>query len=99
MPAGWVAVNRRRPHHHRSAGHGETLGYYTSAGPAYGPLRYCDVVGAIGVLEDLGQPLSAGMASCIGENAAGVAVWKLSIRGRDMLGRWIVFHRRFMPAE
>ena len=60
--------------------------------------RYCDVSGTINVLEALGQPSPVGTAVCIGENAAGVAVWKLSIRERDMLGRWIVFHRGFMPA-
>jgi hypothetical protein len=75
------------------------LGYYTSAGPAYGPLRHCDVSGTISVLEALGQPLPVGVASCIGVDAAGAAVWKLCVRGRDQTGRWVVLHRRFQPAQ
>jgi hypothetical protein len=50
------------------------------------------------VRETIDQSPSIGMAFCIGENAAGVAVWKLSVRGRNLPGGRVVLHRRFIPA-
>jgi len=74
------------------------LRYFTSAGPSYGPMRHSDVAGTIDVRETIDQSPSIGMAFCIGENAAGVAVWKLSVRGRNLPGGRVVLHRRFIPA-
>jgi hypothetical protein len=74
------------------------LGYFTSAGPAMGVLLRRDVAGTIIVLEDLGGSSPVGMAFCTGENAAGVAVWRLSIGGRDLPGGRVVLHRSFRPA-
>jgi hypothetical protein len=71
------------------------LGFFTSAGPAYGPLLRRDVAGTLPVLEALGQPAPIGIAFCTGANAAGVAVWRLSIRGRDLPGGRVVLHRQF----
>ena len=75
------------------------MGYFTSAGPAYGPMRHCDVTGTIDVREAIDQSSPIGMAFCIGENAAGVAVWRLSIQGRNLPGGRVVLHRRFIPAS
>jgi hypothetical protein len=61
-------------------------------------MRLCDVAGTIDVLEAIDQSSPIGMAFCIGENAAGVAVWRLSIRGRNLPGGRVVLHRRFMLA-
>ena len=72
--------------------------YFTSAGPSYGALLRRDVVGTIDVLEPLSQSPSVGTAFCTGENAAGVAIWRLSIHGRDPLRGCVVLHRGFRPA-
>jgi hypothetical protein len=31
-----------------------------------------------------------GMASCTGWDAAGLAVWRLTVEGVDVSGRWII---------
>ncbi len=77
---------------------GETLRYFTSAGPFYGALLRRHVGGTIDVLETLGQSTSVGTAFCIGENAAGVAIWRLSIGGRDLPRGCVVLHRGFRSA-
>ena len=82
----------------RETNHGGILGYFTSAGPAQGALLRRDVAGTIIVLETLGQSSPVGTAFCTGENAAGVVVWRLSIRGRDVPGARVVQHRHFRPA-
>ena len=68
--------------------------YFTSAGPFYGPLLRRHVGGTIDVLEARGQSASVGTAFCTGENAAGVAIWRLSIRGRDLPRGCVIPHRR-----
>jgi hypothetical protein len=55
-------------------------------------------VGTISVLEALDPSSPVGTAFCTGANPAGVAVWRLSIRGRDVLGAHVVLHRSFRPA-
>ncbi|HVI83789.1 MAG TPA: hypothetical protein VNA86_00620 [bacterium] len=74
------------------------MGYVTSAGPAHGVLLRRDVAGTIDVLEALGEATPVGTAFCIGANPAGVALWRLSIRGRDMPGACVVLHRSFRSA-
>jgi hypothetical protein len=72
--------------------------YLTNCGPAHGALLCCDVVGTISVLEALDPSSPVGTAFCTGANPAGVAVWRLSIRGRDVPGAHVVLHRSFRPA-
>ena len=72
--------------------------YVTSAGPAHGALFRRDVAGTIDVLEALGEATLVGTAFCIGANPAGVALWRLSIRGRDRPGACVVLHRSFRSA-
>src|SRR5262249_10850692 len=92
------AADRERASSRRQGRSGEPLGSPTSAGPAYGPTRHCDVTGTIDLREAIDQSSPIGMAFCIGENAAGVAVWSLSIRGRNLPGGRVVLHRPFVPA-
>jgi hypothetical protein len=72
--------------------------YVTNGGPARGALLCRDVVGTIDILEALDPSSSVGTAFCTGANLAGVAVWRLSIRGRDVPGAHVVLHRSFRPA-
>ena len=52
----------------------------------------CDVVGTLHVLEALDSSSPIGTAFCTGANPAGVALWRLSIRGRHMPGAFVVLH-------
>jgi hypothetical protein len=54
-----------------------------------------DVAGTILVLEALDETTPVGTAFCTGANPAGVAIWRLSIRGRDAPGAYVVLHRSF----
>jgi hypothetical protein len=72
--------------------------YITNCGPARGALLCGDVVGTIDILEALDPSAPVGTAYCTGANPSGVAVWRLSIRGRDMPGAHVVLHRSFRPA-
>jgi hypothetical protein len=73
--------------------------YFTNAGPARGPLLYGTTPEAIGVLDAPGKLIPIGIAQCIGQDAAGLALWSLSVHGADMPGRWVVVDREFHPAE
>ena len=72
--------------------------YVTNAGPAHGALLCCDVIGTLHVLEALDSSSPIGTAFCTGANPAGVALWRLSIRGRHMPGAFVVLHRSFRPT-
>jgi hypothetical protein len=74
------------------------LRYITNGGPAHGALLCRDVVGTIGVLEARDPSSPVGTAFCTGANPAGVAIWRLSVRGRDVPGAHVVLHRSFRPA-
>jgi hypothetical protein len=69
--------------------------YITSDGPSRGALLRRDVARTIDVLEALDGTASVGTAFCTGANPAGVAIWRLSIRGRDVPGAYVVLHRSF----
>ncbi len=72
--------------------------YFTSDGPAHGALLRREVAGTIDVLEALDGTASVGTAFCTGANPAGVAIWRLSIRGRAASGADVVLHRSFRSA-
>ena len=40
-----------------------------------------------------------GMAKCIGWDPDGLAVWRLTVEGDDVPGRWIIVDREFRPVE
>jgi hypothetical protein len=59
-----------------------------------GPVRYGQVPGSIGVLDAPDKPMPIGMANCcIGWDSAGLAVWRLTVEGADVPGRWIIVDR------
>ena len=71
--------------------------YFTNAsGP--GPIRYGQLPGSIGVLDSPDHPMPIGMACCTGWDRAGLAVWRLTVDGDDVPGRWIIVDREFRPA-
>jgi hypothetical protein len=71
---------------------------FANAGPSRGPLLSGAAPGAIGVLEDLDQPIPIGMALAVGRDAAGLAVWTLTVHSDELPGRWLVIDREFRPA-
>jgi hypothetical protein len=73
--------------------------YCADVGPSIGLLLYEDSMRRIDVLEGFGSASPVGTASRLGSDDAGLAVWRLNIRGADLAGRWIVIDRRFVPAR
>jgi hypothetical protein len=71
--------------------------YFTSFGPQSGALLYSAALGAIAVLEARWKPKPIGVATCVGVNVKGQALWTLNVRDTDVPGRWIVVDRRFRP--
>ena len=72
--------------------------YFANAGPDRGPIVCGTTPDAIGMIEDLEKPIPVGMALCVGVDAAGRALWTLSVEGQDLPGRWIVEDGEFQPA-
>ena len=71
---------------------------FTSFGPQSGVLLYNAALGAIAVLEfhDGTEPI--GVATCVGVNVKGQALWTLHVHEDDVPGRWIVVDREFVPV-
>ena len=64
-----------------------------------GPIKYRQVPDAIGVLETPDNPEPIGNAFCTGWNAAGLAVWRLTVRTIELPGRWVIVDREFRRVE
>lgn len=62
----------------------ESPAYFASADRPMGPVRYRQLPGAIGI------------ASEVGQNGAGMAVWMLQIHGVNLPGRWVIVDRRLV---
>ncbi len=73
--------------------------YCADVGPSIGLLLFEDSMRSIDVLQNFGERSPVGTASRLGSDPAGLAVWRLTIRGADLDGRWIVLDRRFVPAS
>ena len=80
--------------------------YFTNVGPERGPVlkdtvpgAKDTVPGAIDVLEALDKPMPIGVALCVGRDAAGGAVWTLTVDDADVPGQWVVIDREFHPAQ
>ena len=71
--------------------------YFTSFGPQSGALLYSAAYGAIAVLEARRKRTPIGVATCVGGDVKGQALWTLNVRDADVPGRWIVVDRRFRP--
>jgi hypothetical protein len=70
------------------------------SGPRSGPILYRNAVDrAIGVLRARDYPWRIGMAVCSGRGKGGVALWKLTVRGVEVPGRWVVVDREFIPVH
>jgi hypothetical protein len=72
--------------------------YRADIGPSVGLLMFEDSMRRIDVLADFEDVTPVGTASRLGSDAAGLAVWQLSVHGADLGGRWIVIDRQFVPA-
>jgi hypothetical protein len=64
-----------------------------------GPVRYGQLPGSIGVLDSPDRPMPIGMANCTGWDPAGLAVWRLTVDGDDVPGRWVIVDCEFRPVE
>jgi hypothetical protein len=64
-----------------------------------GPVRYGQLPGSIGVLDSPDHPMPIGIASCIGWDRAGLAVWRLTVHDAEVPGRWLIVDREFRPVE
>lgn len=73
--------------------------YFSDRGPESGRVRYRDVDGMIDVFGDPGRSICIGQARCIGWDAAGSAVWRLSVGDEEDDGRWVIVDGEFQPAE
>ena len=73
------------------------MDYYANVGPVRGPARYRDTPPAAGVLEALDNPRPIGIASEAGWTENGVALWRLTVHGVALPGRWSIMDRRFIP--
>jgi hypothetical protein len=62
-------------------------------------VKYGVLPGSIGVLEAPDNAMPIGMASCIGWDLDGLAVWRLTIGGQEIEGRFVIIDREFRPAQ
>jgi hypothetical protein len=61
--------------------------------------HYPDSPAAIGVLETRAHPVPIGIATVVGWDEDGVALWKLTVRGAEVPGLWVVVDRESRPAR
>jgi hypothetical protein len=73
--------------------------YYADTGPVYGPLKYRDVVGALAVYEGPDCRAPVGTAHCIGWDAAGSAIWRLTVPDGDDEGPCVIADRQFISTR
>jgi hypothetical protein len=73
--------------------------YFSQAGPRFGPFLRQDVEGR--VIDVTGSPVrgtSIGTAQPCGWAAEAAQLWKLTVRGAELPGRWVLINRAFRPA-
>jgi hypothetical protein len=64
-----------------------------------GPVRCGQCPLVIGVSESQDSPMLVGEARCVGWTDKRLALWKLTVRGKEVPGRWIIFDRRFLKVQ
>jgi hypothetical protein len=64
-----------------------------------GPVKYRGMDESIAILDAPENAKQIGTATCSGWNAAGLAWWRLKVRGKVLPGLWVIFDRRFIPAQ
>ena len=72
--------------------------FFATAGPLVGPVRHDDTTRTIDVFEALDAIMPVGIAVRAGRNAEGVAVWRLTVHGDDVPGRWVIIDHEFRPV-
>ena len=68
--------------------------YFTNAS-RIGAVRYRELPSSIGIV-DAATNQSVGIASQVGRNEEGLAVWLLRVRGVDVPGRFTILNGRFV---
>ena len=63
-----------------------------------GPVKYRRVIGSIAVLEAPNNHSPIGMAKCTTWDENGLAVFVLTVHGKELPGRWVIIDREFKPA-
>jgi hypothetical protein len=74
--------------------------FFSEVGPQFGPFLRRNVNGK--VISVIGSPApgtSIGRARPCGWDAEGAQLWKLTVHGEELPGRWIVLDREFRPAR
>jgi hypothetical protein len=69
--------------------------FFASVGPLVGPVRHDDTPSIIDVFEALDAIMPVGIAVGAGRDADGVAVWRLTVHGDVVPGRWVILNREF----
>jgi hypothetical protein len=64
-----------------------------------GPIRYGQLPSSIGVLDAPDHLMPIGTAYEAGWTESGLAIWRLTVRGADLPGRWVIVDREFRPLE
>jgi hypothetical protein len=85
-----------------AVGGGERAGtgaYYASLGPPRGPLIHNEALLALRVTRTWHGGGTIGEAICVGRDAAGVALWVLTVGTVELPGRWVVIDREFRLPE
>jgi hypothetical protein len=75
------------------------MGRYFAHVSATGPVRDGQYPFAIGVLEAPDQLMPIGMAFEVGRTEGGLGLWKLTVGGVEVPGRWVIVDREFHSAE
>jgi hypothetical protein len=73
--------------------------YFTNAGPTTGPILWRDGYAALSELRARDDHRPIGMALEVGWGEGGASLWKLTVHGVEVPGRWIVVGREFWPAH
>ena len=71
--------------------------YYANVGPVRGSAMYRDTPPTAGVLESPDNPTPIGQAIETGWTENGVALWRLTVQGAAVPGRWSIIDRQFIP--
>jgi len=74
--------------------------YFSELGPRSGPFLRRDVKGrVIGVMGSPVPGAALGTARPCGWDVEGAQLWKLTVNGAELPGRWIVINREFRPEQ
>ncbi len=74
------------------------MSYYTNVGPLRGPVRSGEYPFAIAVLDSRHSISPVGMAFGVGRTDDSLAVWRLTVDGAEVPGRFVIVDREFRPV-